>query len=106
MTAAARRPASSVYVNGQLQPVTVTNDTLRGTIRTKVPLKVGQRHTADRVKNVAVEDVRLYGRALSAAEAVRLAQTPRAMELLAKPAAKRTAQGARRAVRLVPGNDG
>jgi hypothetical protein len=79
-----------LYINGQLQPVTVTNDTLKGTIRTTVPLKIGQRHTSERVKDVAIQDVRLYNRALAAADAAALAQTPRAIELLAIPAAQRS----------------
>ncbi len=83
-----------IYLDGQLQPVDVTNDTLKGTTRTTVPFKIGQRHTSDRVKDVAVQDVRLYGRLLSAADADQLARTPRAQEILslAKRSAKETAE--------------
>lgn len=79
-----------VYVNGAPQAVDVFTDKLRSTIRTKVPLKIGQRHASERLKDVALQDLRVYGRALSAAEATQLAQTPRAMELLAKPADRRS----------------
>src|SRR5262249_40397180 len=79
-----------VYINGVLQPLDVTADKLQNTIRTTVPLKIGQRHTSERVADVALQDVRLYGRALSGAEVGQLARTPRAQELLALPAAKRT----------------
>ncbi len=79
-----------VFLNGVLQPVDVFTDQLRSTIRTKVPLKIGQRHSAERLRDVAVQDLRIYGRALSPAEAVQLAQTPRAQELLALSAAKRS----------------
>jgi hypothetical protein len=78
-----------VYVNGMLQAVDVFTDKLQNTIRTQVPLKIGQRHSTERLKDAAVQDVRLYGRALSPAEAMQLAQTPRAQELLALPTAKR-----------------
>ncbi len=81
-----------VYVNGALQPVDVFTDKLQSTIRTTVPLKVGQRSTAERLNNAAIQDVRIYGRSLSPAEVAQLAQTPRAQELLALPAAKRSAK--------------
>jgi len=38
-------------------------DKLTGATRTKVPLKIGERHAGDRIKGaVALQDVRLYGR--------------------------------------------
>ena len=79
-----------VYLNGVLQPVDVFTDKLRSAIRTTVPFKIGQRNAAERLKDVAVQDVRVYDRALNPAEVAQLAQTPRAQELLALPAAKRT----------------
>jgi hypothetical protein len=81
-----------VYVNGQLQPVDVFTDQLKGTIRTGVPLKIGQRHTSERLKDVAIQDLRLYGRSLSGNEVQQLVKTPRAVELLALPADKRGAK--------------
>jgi Protein of unknown function (DUF1553)/Protein of unknown function (DUF1549)/Concanavalin A-like lectin/glucanases superfamily/Planctomycete cytochrome C len=78
-----------VYLNGTPQAVDVFTDKLQSTIRTKVPLKIGQRHGSERLKDVAIQDVRLYGRSLTPAEVVQLARTPRAQELLALPAAKR-----------------
>ena len=79
-----------VYINGALQPVDVFTDQLKSTTRTKVPFKIGQRQNGERLKDAALQDVRIYGRALSPAEVVQLAQTPRAQELLALAAAKRT----------------
>jgi mono/diheme cytochrome c family protein len=79
-----------VYIDGVLQPLEVQADKLSQTIRTEVPLKVGQRHTSERLTAAAVQDVRLYGRGLSNAEAEQLVRTPLAQALLAKPAEKRT----------------
>ncbi len=81
-----------VYYDGEPQPVQVDVDGLKDTIRTSVPLSVGQRHNADRVQNVALQDVRIYAGSLTAAEAGGLAKSSRAADLLAKPAAKRTAK--------------
>jgi hypothetical protein len=78
-----------VYINGVQQAVDVFTDKLQNTIRTKVPFKIGQRHGSERLRDVAVQDLRMYGRALTPAEVVQLAQTPRAIELLRLPADKR-----------------
>jgi hypothetical protein len=81
-----------VYIDGQLQPVDVFTDKLKSTIRTKVPLKIGQRHTSERVTAAVLQDVRLYGRALPPPETEQLAKATRVAALLAKDAAKRTPQ--------------
>ena len=62
-----------VYVNGQLKPLNVTADALTETIRTSVPLKIGQRHTTAPLSGVAIEDVRIYSRALEPSETLSLA---------------------------------
>lgn len=79
-----------IYVDGKLQPVTVDANGLKGTTRTTVPLKLGQRHTGERVGNANISDVRLYARALTALEVGQLAGHERIAELLTKPAVKRT----------------
>jgi hypothetical protein len=79
-----------IYYNGVLQPFDVEADQLKSTIKTKVPLKIGQRNTSERVTGVAVQDIRIFGRAISNVEAEQLAKSQRATELLAKPADKRT----------------
>jgi hypothetical protein len=80
-----------IYVNGVLQEGrTVFKDNLKSTIRTTVPLKVAQRHTTARLTGLAVQDLRLYGRALSAVDADRLARGTRAAWLAEKPAATRS----------------
>jgi hypothetical protein len=80
-----------VYVNGVRQETDVQADRLRDTIRTSVPFKVGQRHTTARLDGTLIQDVRVYGRALSGPEVARLARTTRAAWLAGKPAAQRSA---------------
>jgi len=79
-----------VYINGRPQPTEVQADTLSESVRTDVPLKVGQRHQASRVSGAALSDVRLYGHALAAGAVEQLAAAARASWLLAKPAAERS----------------
>src|SRR5262249_7562329 len=67
-------------------------DKLSGTIKTKVPFKIGQRHTSERVKDVSLQDLRVYGKALTGPQAEQLAKSSKAAEFLAKPADKRTPQ--------------
>jgi hypothetical protein len=80
-----------LYVNGALQVNrNVTADTLKSSIRAKVPLKLGQRNTTSRVDHALVQDMRIYTRALSGHEVDLLARGTRAGWLAAKPAAKRS----------------
>jgi hypothetical protein len=80
-----------VYVNGVLQETNVEAGSLRNTIRTKVPFKVGQRHTQSRIDGLVVQDIRLYDRTLSGAEVDQLAKGTRGDWLLHKPAKARSA---------------
>ena len=79
-----------LYLNGNPEPMNVNQNSLRNTIRTKVPLKLAQRHSTSEIKNLRVQDVRLYGRTLSGLDAKRVAQTTRAAYLATRPAGKRT----------------
>jgi hypothetical protein len=81
-----------VYINGALQETTVLNDKLKSTIRTTVPLTVAQRHASSRLDGAVIQDLRIYGRALSGVEAGQLVTATRAAWLAAKPADKRTPQ--------------
>ncbi|MFM9962127.1 MAG: DUF1553 domain-containing protein [Planctomycetaceae bacterium] len=81
-----------IFVNGVQQPVDVEVDQLKSTIRTNVPLTIGQRSKTERLQNVVLQDARVYGRALINSEIEQLTRTPQAVELLAKPADKRTPQ--------------
>jgi hypothetical protein len=81
-----------IYLNGVPQDGRqVFADKLHNTIRTQVPLKLAQRHTASRLNGVAVQDLRIYSRALSADDINRVGRGARAAWLAAKPADKRTA---------------
>lgn len=81
-----------IYYNGQPQPVTVQADKLTGSIKTPVPLKLGQRHTSERLSQMLLQDLRLYGRALGPQEAEQLARIDQLEDVLAKPADQRTAE--------------
>lgn len=58
-----------VYVDGAMTPFDIASDSLKGSIKTAVPFKLGQRHTTAGVDGVSIQDVRVYDRALGAAEA-------------------------------------
>jgi hypothetical protein len=81
----------TIYVNGEPQETEFEANALKSTIRTTVPFKVGQRHTSSAIDGLDLQDLRLYGRALSAAEVGRLAKATRAGWLAEKPTAARTA---------------
>ncbi len=79
-----------VYVNGEEQPTGVQADSLSSTIRTTVPFKIGQRDTTSPIDGLVVQDLRLYGRAITPGEVVSLAKISRMSEIVAKPADKRS----------------
>ncbi len=85
-----RAAGARVYIDGKPQPVDVQSDSLKDTMRTKVPLKIAQRHTSSRIHGVALQDLRIYGRNLSALEVDRLASSTRLASILGKPAAQRS----------------
>ena len=80
----------TIYVDGQLQEKDYQANSLKGTIRTTVPLKLGQRHTTSRIDDLLIQDWRIYARTLSAAEVRKLAGATRATWLVKKPAPCRT----------------
>ena len=87
----AKAAGVKIYVDGELQkPRAPEADALKGTIRTTVPFKIGQRNTSGQIKGVTVEDLRLYGRALTLLEVQQLAKNNRLGSILAKAAEKRT----------------
>jgi hypothetical protein len=81
----------AVYFNGQPQKTGVQADSLQNTIRTDVPLKIGQRNTSEPITGLALQDLRIYRRTLAAHEALALAQSSRYASLVARPAEQRTA---------------
>jgi len=78
-----------IYYDGKVQEQTVENDALKSTTRTTVPLKIGQRHTTGRVNGVAIQDLRIYDRPITALDAKQLAGGQRIFEILSKPEDKR-----------------
>ncbi|WP_437227297.1 DUF1553 domain-containing protein [Planctomicrobium sp. SH661] len=79
-----------IYINGQLQKKNPANNNLKGDIRTDVPFYVGQRHNASAPSGVAINDVRIYNRALNAREALALAKFVVLASTLRKPVDQRT----------------
>ena len=57
-----------IYVNGVDAKLKVTKKTLKGSLRSDTPLRIGQRSTSD-VFSGALQDVRIYDRQLSLLEA-------------------------------------
>jgi hypothetical protein len=81
-----------IYLDGASQPVEIREDRLQSTIRTETPLTIGQSFTGRRMHGLALQDLRLYGRALCPDEVevvARLGLTLHLAELLAKPSGER-----------------
>jgi hypothetical protein len=76
-----------IYIDGVQAPTRVDTDTLGGkTIRTQAPMQLGWRYPdAAPVQETRYQDIRLYGRALSADEVKRLPFEDYVAELTAKP---------------------
>jgi len=85
-----RAAGVKLYINGALQPTDVYTDKLTQTIRTTVPLKIGQRHTTERLTGAGLQDLRVYHRSLSGQEVEEITRTTPLLAMLARPAAKRT----------------
>ena len=78
-----------IYLNGVGQPVDVIHDALTGSIRTNWHLHIGRRNSSTYFPGV-IDDVRIYGRSLTAAEVSTLAQTNPAAAILATARQDRT----------------
>jgi len=70
------------FINGTEVPTRAEKDNLRDTIRTDVPLKIGQRHSGQVFEDGSVQDVRIFRRKLESAEAARLAHGSTAIAAL------------------------
>src|SRR5205814_8469745 len=86
----AKAAGVKVYVDGVAQKTQVEADALKGTTRTTVPFKIAQRNGVDAIKGLAVQDLRLYGKALSAGEIASLAKSTRLASIVSKPVEQRT----------------
>ncbi len=80
----------SIYIDGKLQEMERPSNKLEGTIKTKVPLKIGQRSKGSAVEKAGLQDLRIYSRALKAGEVLALKDKPRLAYLVSKPASQRT----------------
>ena len=72
------------YVDGKEQAVQVDMNTLQAdaSLHTPTPLRIGQRSQGAVLEGAAIQDVRLYGRALSAAEVLSITDN-RTLQLIA-----------------------
>ena len=83
-----------IYVDGREEKLKVEKSTLKpdASIRTKTPLRIGQRSHGQIFDGGAIQDVRLYGCALTAAEVKSVADSAPLRTILATAADKRTSQ--------------
>ena len=72
-----------IFVNGAKQQTASPTNTLKSTLRTSVPLKIGQRNSSDQTPGAGLQDLRIYQRELAAAEIAPLAQEARTAYLIA-----------------------
>jgi hypothetical protein len=79
-----------VYYSGQAEATNVEADTLTETTRTDVPFRIGQRRATSILSGAAIQDLRLYKRALEPAEVHTLASASRFAAILSKPADQRS----------------
>jgi hypothetical protein len=79
-----------LYINGLPQEAEVPINRLKSTIRTEVPFKIAQRHSGSRLDGLLIQDLRIYGRALSPEDVGRLSMATRAAWLAGKPKDQRT----------------
>lgn len=79
----------TIYFDGKPQPWDVNEDRLSATTISKVPVKIGRRHSSLGYKGL-IDDVRLYARTLAETEVAALAGNDPLGPLLAIPAAERT----------------
>lgn len=80
-----------IYVDAAEEKVDLAANTLKNSIRTRVPFKLAQRNTSARVDDLAIQDLRIYNRVLPAVEIGQLTTATRASYLAGKPAVARTA---------------
>jgi hypothetical protein len=87
-----RASGVKIYINGEPQVTDIAADALKGSIRTTVPLKAGQRHSSERLDGAVINALRIYSRILAPREVDQLAWADRIAAIVRTPADKR--QGA------------
>ncbi len=80
-----------LFVNGELQPATVTADTLSGDILTDSPLQIGQRGSGTPFRGM-LDEIRIYPRALTPGEVGLVAGGDPVREIIAVAPAERNAR--------------
>ena len=88
-----------IYVDGQPRTNAVAADALKGTIRTKVAFRLGQRSTATKLEATVVNDLRVYARNLPVEDVEKLFGLGQAAYLATRPADKRAGPEAEAAFR-------
>jgi hypothetical protein len=80
-----------IFLDGKQIATKVESDALAGSMRTSAPLELGWKYPdADALRGTRYQDVRLYGRALSADEAARLPYEDYAAEIVSRPSSQWT----------------
>lgn len=80
-----------IYLNGILQESRqIQANALKGSIKTKVPLRIGKRTPGAVLNNVGLQDLRIYDRALASAEVGALKDASRTAWILSKATDKRS----------------
>jgi hypothetical protein len=87
-----RASGVKIYLNGEPQSTEAQVDSLKNSIKTPVPFKVGQRHSSARLERAIIHSVRIYDRVLSVSEAGMLAGANRAAGLARTASDKRPAE--------------
>ncbi len=87
-----RASGIQIYVDGRLRDVKVENNSLsiKASIRTTTPLRIGQRSKSSVFDGGAIQDVRIYGRTLDSVEVRQLAEAANLQTILATAADQRT----------------
>jgi len=81
-----------IYINGKPAPFDVEADTLSGSIATSIDTHIGRRSGTGAVFTGDIDDVAIYGRALTQIEVERLSRYSNVASLLAIAPEKRTAE--------------
>ena len=79
-----------IYVDGELQGMDKDKDSLKQSVRTDSPFKIGERDGGSRADRAGVQDLRIYGRVLPPDEVRDIAEIPRLKWVAAKAAGQRT----------------
>jgi len=74
----------AIFIDGNPAKIEVDTDVLKGSLATTVPFHLGRRKQGQVLKELLIQDVRLYHRRLSVPEIERLAFTPRARAALVR----------------------